>query len=197
MKKTSKRERYMRIAFIMMTALAVLAFFACSASNPSAGSTANQTTLATEAPTDAGEFEPYNAELHAICDEYVQMALDGQKSNTDPAMQAYIKYMSSLWSDWQDFPDRWKFCREGQEKQCQDFNDLKSFITANPDSPLAKAESGSCDKVGQLDNLMQRFEAAMQAARQEDNQLFQQLEEQQTTPTHTDCRPNSLGGGFS
>jgi hypothetical protein len=170
---------------------------------------------------------PYEAELHAICDEDVQVLFDGSRKIQNPRMVEYGQARERDWNCWHGFPDRWKFCRTLERLTCDGDPELAAgahklmakdcgkhqhnakFDTEEciASQDLAAADDprpANCEKVKQLDGLIQRFETAAQEYHRENeerkNESLRALGNMPSPPpsfTTTHCEPNFFGGGFT
>jgi hypothetical protein len=131
---------------------------------------------------------PFDAELHAICDQDMQSFFDAIRKGQDPRMVEYVQAREKDWNCWQGFPDRWKHCRTLEKLRCDGDPELAAGAhkmmaidcgkhrQGDPNAKFDAEECAAsqnlaaendpdparCENVKQLDGLMPRFEAAMQ-----------------------------------
>ncbi len=95
---------------------------------------------------------PYDAELHAMCDEWMARVFKVVSKVNDPKLAPMLDSQKRLWSTWQDFPDRWRLCKYWAQMSCEG---TPKEVEPNP---------AVCQLSEKLDDLMKRFEAASQEA---------------------------------
>lgn len=176
------------------------------------------------------ELALYDTELHSICDSDVQAyAHEIEDSNDpDPQTQALRKSLPeemAEWRGWKGFPNRWRYCRNIERGFCQavlqtnqsEVSELYLRYYAKLKRPTAKqtqlaamwAQSAketelrqaSCEKIKQLDSLIQRVETTVSAHQLEiDKSLLRAPEPFPDStlphPVFISCKPTA-DAGFS